>query len=180
MITKDGGLTWESVKTNLPENLYALSFFDAQMGYAVGANGAILTTTDGGITWQDQETSLKMNLYAVTVYSKTEAIVVGEQGAVLRTQDAGKTWEIQPNVTSNSLQTVVYLGGTNLWIAGRGGAILKRSESFSTVKTATVPRLPPALRFKSQKNSPRIKKPIITITDDGDIPPAAPPKIIKP
>jgi photosystem II stability/assembly factor-like uncharacterized protein len=170
--TEDGGQTWEKVKTNLRENLYALSFFDAQNGYAVGANGTIVSTVDGGATWQDQESNLQINLYAVSAYRKNEAIAVGEQGAVLRTEDGGRTWESQPNITSNSLQAVVYRGGMSLWIAGRGGSILKRTETLETVKTSQGAKLPPILRSK-----PKIKPrtPLITITDDGDIPPAAAP-----
>jgi hypothetical protein len=79
-------------------------------------------------------------------------------------------------VTGNSLQAVVYRGGTDLWVGGRGGAILKRSETFSTIKT-TGAKLPPLLR--SGRSGPTLKKriPLITVTDDGDIPPAgAPPK----
>ncbi|MEK7725253.1 MAG: hypothetical protein AAB336_12945, partial [Acidobacteriota bacterium] len=82
---------------------------------------------------------------------------------------------IQPNITSNSLQAVVYRGGTGLWVAGRGGAILKRSETLSTVKTYS-PKLPPILRLNTGKPAPKLKKPLITITDDGDIPTARPPK----
>ena len=117
-----------------------------------------------------------MNLYAVTAYKRDEAIVVGEQGTVLRTEDGGKTWERQPNITSNSMQAVVYRGGTDLWIAGRGGAILKRSESFSTVKTSVAPKLPPVLRLSGSSNKPKSRTPLLTITEDGDIPLAAPPK----
>ena len=144
-------------------------------GFVVGANGTILSTIDGGATWLDQETNLRMNLYAVSVLRKTEAIAVGEQGAVLRTLDAGKTWEIQPNVTSKSLQAVVYRGGTDLWVAGRGGAILKRSQTLSTIKTTSSQQTPPILR-NSPRPKPKLKTPVLTITDDGDIPLAVPPK----
>ncbi len=171
-------MTWRKVKTNLRENLNAVVFFDKLRGYAVGASGSILRTDDGGETWIDQESPVKMNLYAMTAYRRDVAIVVGEFGTVLRTQDGGKTWEIQPNITSNSLQAVAYRGGTQLWIGGRGGAILRRSETLSTVKTVSAPKLPPFLR--SNSNKPKLKQPIITIVDDDDIPSARPPKKDKP
>ena len=174
-MTENGGETWKSIKTNLKENLYKISFYDEKIGYAVGSKGTILRTEDGGETWQDQESSLKINLYAITAFKRDEAIVVGEQGAVLITEDGGKTWEVQPNITSNSLQAVVYRGGTDLWIAGRGGAILKRSETLSTIKTSSPPKLPPILRLGGSKK-PKSRTPLLTITDDGDILPAAQPK----
>jgi hypothetical protein len=73
------------------------------------------------------------------------------------------------------LQAVVYRGGTELWVAGRGGAILKRSETLSTIKTTSTPKAPPILRGSSRPK-PKLKTPILTITDDGDIPLAVPPK----
>ncbi|MDQ3088422.1 MAG: hypothetical protein M3Q78_07475, partial [Acidobacteriota bacterium] len=129
-----------------------------------------------GETWQDQESPVRMNLYAVTTYGRNEAIIVGELGAVLRTTDGGKTWETQPNITSNSLQAIVYRGGADLWVAGRGGSILKRSETLSTVKTTSSPKVPPILRLRDSKGSPKPRTPLLTITDDDDIPLAAPPK----
>jgi len=74
------------------------------------------------------------------------------------------------------LQAVVYRGGTELWIAGRGGSILKRSLPLSTVRTAPGPKLPPILRLGNFKTKPKIRTPLLTITDDGDIPPATEPK----
>jgi hypothetical protein len=143
---------------------------------AVGANGTILRTANGGETWQDQETAFKANLYAVTAYSRKEAIAVGESGAVFLTKDGGETWERQPNITSKSLQAVVYLGGIDLWIAGRGGSILRRSETLSAVRTTEGQKLPPTLRLGIPKTKPKTRTPILTIADDGDIPPAIEPK----
>lgn len=133
-----------------------------------------MRTEDGGATWQDQESPVRMNLFAVINYGRGEALAVGEFGTVLRTEDGGKTWEIQPNITSSSLQAIAFLGGADLWIAGRGGAILKRSESLSTVKTASSPKIPPILRL-GNRSKPKARQPLITITDDGDIPSATEP-----
>ncbi len=173
--TIDGGVTWKKIKTNLKQNLYALDFADELNGFTIGANGVILRTTDGGETWQDVESPLEINLYGVRARGKDSAIVVGELGAVWVTNDGGKNWEIQPNITTNSLQTVVFLGGRDLWIAGRGGTILKRSQTLATVKTAATV-LPPILKIGgSSKPKAKSREPLITITDDGDIPLATPP-----
>ena len=134
-----------------------------------------LRTTDGGKTWTDQETGLQTNFYAMRAYGREDVIVVGELGTVQITKDGGKTWEAQPNVTSNSLQAVAFLGGTNLWIAGSGGTILKRTTALSTVRTQIPVSIPPVLKIGASKNKPKPRQPLITITDDGDIPLAAPP-----
>jgi hypothetical protein len=53
---------------------------------------------------------------------------------------------------------------------------LKRSQALSTVRTAPGPKLPPILRLGASKTKPKTRTPILTITDDGDIPPAIQPK----
>jgi hypothetical protein len=164
------------VKTNAAENLYAVSFYDERVGYAVGAGGIIFKTEDGGATWKDNESPVRSNLFAVAVIGKNEAIAVGELGTVVVTEDGGATWHLQSNITGKVLQSIAYLGGTNLWVAGRGGTILKRIAPLSPNKI-TGPKLPPVLRSAiGGRSKPKARTPMITITDDGDIPVAVPPK----
>lgn len=50
----DAGQTWELFNTDQRLPLAALSFIDAQHGWAVGAMGTRLATRDGGRTWNPQ------------------------------------------------------------------------------------------------------------------------------
>ena len=68
--TVDGGLTWKKIKTNLKENLYALSFYDEKIGFAVGANGTILRTTTAAKLGKIRNRRLTCNLYAVKAYRR--------------------------------------------------------------------------------------------------------------
>jgi hypothetical protein len=133
-------------------------------------------TNDGGATWRDQESASRSNLYAVQAFGKGQAIAVGELGTVLLTDDAGARWETQPTITGKVLQAVVFRGGRDLWVAGRGGTILRRTEPLEPVKTAGSPKLPPVLRSAVPRNKPKPRNPLITITDDGDIPAAVQPR----
>ncbi len=47
----DAGKTWQIIAAHQPLPLDAISFVDAQRGWAVGALGSILATEDGGRTW---------------------------------------------------------------------------------------------------------------------------------
>ena len=143
-------------------------------GYAVGANGLILRTANGGVSWSDEESPSRSNLFGVTAYGRNQAVAVGELGTVLITEDAGKTWELQSNITGKALQAIVYRGGSEIWIAGRGGSILKRLEPFSPHKISGGSKLPPVLRSAAGRSSRKPRIPLITITDDGDIPKATP------
>jgi photosystem II stability/assembly factor-like uncharacterized protein len=168
LVTLDGGLTWSRVKTNARENLYAVNFYDEKVGYAVGANGIILKTMDGGLSWEDSESPLRANLFAVVALGKGTAMAVGELGTVLVTEDGGRTWLNQPNITGKVLQTIAFQGGTDLWVGGRGGTILKRIAPLEP-NSIGGPKLPPVLR-PAVKTKPKARNPLITVTDDGDIP----------
>ena len=176
LITMDAGNIWSRVKTNVSENLYAVSFFDEKIGFAVGGNGIILRTGDGGLSWRDVESPSRVNLFAVTTYGRDQAIAVGELGTVLLTGDGGKSWEMQPNITGKVLQAIVNRGGREVWVAGRGGTILKRTEPLAPGKISG-PKIAPVLRFAvGSRAKPKPRTPMISVTDDGDIPVATPPK----
>lgn len=50
----DHGRSWQLLPTGQPLPIHAMTFVDAQRGWAVGALGMILATRDGGETWQTQ------------------------------------------------------------------------------------------------------------------------------
>ncbi|MBK7932057.1 MAG: hypothetical protein IPK01_00910 [Acidobacteria bacterium] len=173
--TADGGETWTKIKTEIKENLYAVSFSDDNNGFIVGAGGLILRTVDGGMTWADQESPLRNNLFAVTATGQNSAIATGDFGTILITEDGGKTWAMQPAGTSKLLQAVASRGGSKVWVTGRGGTILRRTEPFSK-QLISWPKSPPVLIKAGNKIKPQIRKPLVTIADDGDIPIAVPQK----
>src|SRR5205085_11663117 len=139
----------------------------------------ILRTTDGGKSWKDEESPSRANLFAVQCLTPDHALAAGELGTLLLTEDAGKTWAIQPNITSKVLQAIVYRGGNRVWMAGRGGTIMKRTEPLAPVNF-TSSKGPPVLRPASMRIKPKSRTPLVTITDDGDIPMATPPASPKP
>ena len=122
----------------------------------------------------DVESPLTANLFSVTAVGSDLAIAVGEQGNVLVTTDGGKSWDSQVNITGKTLQAIVYRGGTSLWVGGRGGVILKRTRQLSPSKIVS-PKLPPVFRLAPPRY-PKPRMPILTVTDDGDIPFAILPK----
>lgn len=144
------------------------------MGFAVGENGIILRTDDGGQTWKDQESPTSNSLFAVTYFNEKNAVAVGELGTVVITDNGGANWSTTPSFTGKLLQAIVYRGGTNVWAVGRGGMILKRIEPLAAGSYAPA-KLPPTLRTRPRLDA-KPRKPAITLTDDGDIPAALPPK----
>ena len=129
---------------------------------------------DGGLSWEDSESPLRANLYAIVILGRNSAMAVGELGTVIVTEDGGRTWLNQPNITGKVLQTIAFQGGTDLWVGGRGGTILKRIAPLAP-NSLGGPKVPPTLR-PAIKTKPKPRRPLITVTDDGDIPIATPPK----
>ena len=87
--TTDGGANWTQQTTGGNGNFFSISFFDMNIGIAIGGGGK--RTTDGGVTWMSVP-SLSGNLRDIKVFDQNNAIVVGWDGAVFMTSDAGLTW----------------------------------------------------------------------------------------
>lgn len=76
-------------------------FQDRDLGWAVGAFGALATTTDGGQHWNNQANLLdnpdEFHLNTVTGDGKGRIFIAGEGGVMFRSLDSGATWEtIEP------------------------------------------------------------------------------------
>ncbi|MBV1788272.1 photosystem I reaction center subunit IV [Marinobacterium sp. D7] len=60
LYSDDQGASWQQAKTPVSVLLTALSFSDAQLGWAVGHDGTILHSRDGGLSWQLQRSGLQL------------------------------------------------------------------------------------------------------------------------
>lgn len=82
--------------------LRAVTFIDADRGWAVGDRGVILATQSGGDTWHRQHTPTLATLYDVTFVNARHGLAVGgyyssdtqtSRGVILLTADGGRTWQ---------------------------------------------------------------------------------------
>ncbi|MBN3851131.1 MULTISPECIES: YCF48-related protein [Burkholderiaceae] len=95
VISDDDGKTWrQSQQVPVSATLSAVTFADAQHGWAVGQWGVILATSDGGQTWQRQRMDISVDqpLFSVRFTNAQDGIAVGLWSLMLATHDAGKTW----------------------------------------------------------------------------------------
>ena len=79
----DDGFNFSIQPTPTTEDLYAIDFYDENVGLAVGLHGAALYTDDGGTTWQDVSIGLDRFLGDVRWIDASTAVAVGENGTVL-------------------------------------------------------------------------------------------------
>ncbi len=80
----DDAQTFFVQTTPIQDDLYAVHFYDAAIGMAVGQSGAAILTTDGGQTWRDVSTGRSSFFGGVRWLDGLRAIVVGERGEILR------------------------------------------------------------------------------------------------
>jgi photosystem II stability/assembly factor-like uncharacterized protein len=132
--TTDGGLTWQPRQVDVTEIFRAVSFVDADTGWAVGTNGAILHTSDGGDTWVRQSIATNDELRDLFFLDADNGWVVGIetthiddftgwadnwQGSVWHTSDGGQTWSEQ-SVPANAsiLNGITFVDESNGWVVG--------------------------------------------------------------
>ena len=126
--TDDGGATWTVVASTTDDfkvvvPLHAITFADANNGYAVGS-GPILKTTDGGETWERLEPAAPEELTGVTCSPESPEVCLFSTRAgdhILRTVDGGRT--LTPVVSSpDPVHAVAFASPTRALAAGAGGS----------------------------------------------------------
>ena len=95
LLSDDDGHTYRQARhVPVSATLSAVTFTDAQHGWAVGQWGVILATSDGGETWSRQRMDAVVDqpLFSVIFTSPRNGIAVGLWSLMLSTHDGGKTW----------------------------------------------------------------------------------------
>ena len=120
--------------------LTAVTFVDADRGWAVGDRGAIWHTDDGGRNWKLQRSPTACRLEAVHFFDGNNGLAVGgwtqpythqTHGVVLRTRDGGRTWQDTPGLTLPGLTHLKMIDVRQGWALG-DGSTLWRSGVFLT------------------------------------------------
>lgn len=123
------GRQWTQVAAPAHATLTAVDFADAQHGWAVGHDGAILQTADGGASWTLQRYDVAQNqpLLDVAALDATHALAIGAYGLMLATADGGGNWTPvnAPALLEEGLHlnAVVRLGNGALLVVGETGLV---------------------------------------------------------
>lgn len=141
----DSGSTWDAagIQTNTDENLRDITFFDFQVGFAMGNNGQI-SWSNGGNTWENLPKLTSENLNALSKLDSSTAVIVGDKGVILKSEDMAKTWrKIEVPFTENFNAVDFwdeYLG----FISADNGLVLQTKdggESWVQIPSGTVRNL---------------------------------------
>ena len=122
---------WEPLNTGTTQDLQAVHFVNADVGYAAGAAGTVVKTTDGGATWTDVSLSLGLDIQDLYFFDESTGLVVGPQGRIGRTEDGGATWALVPSGTSKTLYSVSFSGPVGI-IGAESQGILRSDDQGRT------------------------------------------------
>jgi hypothetical protein len=118
-------------------HLYAVSFFDSDLGLAVGDAGTILRTTDAGTTWARQESGSTKTLFGVAFFDALHAVAVGEYGCMLRSTDGGAHWSRQAEATTQTLKDIPLLLEHRHHV-GTFGTVLRSDDGWRALDRKSV------------------------------------------
>lgn len=158
----DGGSSWERQHVNSEAlgPLLDILFIDDTRGFAIGAEGKMLTTDDAGKTWLDGSITTRMvdapliaksdsndanglasddigvdetppHLNAI-VQSKLGLLIVGETGAAFRSRDAGVSWARIDFPYSGPLFGAVVLDDESIIVYGLSGNVYSTRDLGSS------------------------------------------------
>lgn len=129
VVTSSDGTDWTQVATPSQATLTALSFSDANNGWAVGHDSTVLHTADGGKTWtlQNYAPQTHVPLLSVLALDAKRALAAGAYGLFLETSDGGAHWTtaIAQALTQDGrhLNVITRLNDGTLFIAGENGLL---------------------------------------------------------
>ena len=123
-------IAWVPQTSGTKADLCAVSFADANDGWAVGYSGTILHTADGGGTWTPQSSGTpSATLESVAFPDATHGWAVGTGGTIISTTDGGAYWAAQSSETPEALSCVAFPDATHGWAVGQGGTILSTADA---------------------------------------------------
>jgi predicted small lipoprotein YifL len=105
MLSSSDAITWTSLNSATPNNIYALTTNGGGVYLAAGANGTIIYTTDR-VNWVAANSGTANDLRGMT-YGNGRYVAVGAQGTLLTSTDA-VTWQAVAGQSSSDLIGVAY------------------------------------------------------------------------
>ena len=121
--SRDGGVTWTSLKTPDKRSIRDLAFGTAARGFLLDTRGELWQTTNAGAAWKEIECLGAWRPFGVDFSDATHGFVLASpmgpsHGAyLLRTNDTGKTWHPQ-FVSGGPARALEGAGGTSYLLVG--------------------------------------------------------------
>jgi len=119
----DGGDNWTEYDAGVSEFFFDMTFYDSEIGFAVGANGTIIKTTNGGEDWALLSSGTSNDLFSISMPSLNTIWMVGDNGTVLSSTNQGDTWTLDNTISDEKLNSISFRDTDTGFIAGNNGAL---------------------------------------------------------
>jgi hypothetical protein len=111
-------------------DLTAISFYDKDLGAAVGSGGAIVRTTDGGRTWQLEPSRSYLDFLAVSFDSLGQPVALANNGDFYKSERSGDlTIMYHTAAPGPSVQSAFLFTTKEAWAWGSDSVLYQVSES---------------------------------------------------
>ena len=124
--------SWSSQTSGTTNNLYAVSFADANTGTAVGAGGTILRKTNGGTIWMNQVnpgSGTSTQYWGVDFVDAANGMAVADNGTIVRTTNGGLDWVNEISGTIGNLYAVSIHDASTATAVGQAGTVARGSNA---------------------------------------------------
>lgn len=123
--TTDGGKTWSKAEIDISAQLANIYFLDDKHGWAIGADGTIVSTSNGR-DWEPQTSKVGNGLKGIYFVNKDVGYAVGESDTILSTKNGGGSWKVLQggqlgaigDDDANMYSAIQFLNEEIGWIAG--------------------------------------------------------------
>lgn len=135
---------WQQVESGTDAHLYGIHFQGSKLGWAVGSDGIVISSTNGGKTWtgSDSKSITDDILTQVNFTTPTNGWLVG-RGKVHYTGSGGKSWRVQYQdrpigESPRGILDLHFITTSEGWAVGGSGTILHTKDGgakWQPVKT---------------------------------------------
>ncbi|WP_373492764.1 YCF48-related protein [Aquiflexum sp.] len=123
--TIDGGLSWVEQEAPSKNRMWAVGFFNENLGLMVGEGGDVYRTTNGGQTWQLSNAGTQRTLKSVKFLNENRVYAVGDNGEVFRSTNGGQSWARQTVGTTSNLNSLFFVNQDTGYIATSQGQVIR-------------------------------------------------------
>jgi photosystem II stability/assembly factor-like uncharacterized protein len=138
--TANGGTTFDGINIANIQTYYGVSFRkSSNIVYAVGNNGAIISSTNSGSSWATRQSGLDVDYKATQFRTATLGYIVGENGLFLVTTNGGTTLTNRSRPVSGAFHDIAFTTNPFGYIAGDNGVALRTANSGANWTSLNLP-----------------------------------------
>ncbi len=116
------------INTNLDDEIYAMDFWNNEIGAAVGNNGAIYLTTNGGVNWDSKKNGFYDNIRDLSI-ADNYSYIVGLNNRIFKINNSNFSIDSISIPGGEKMFGIYFHDQNNGYIAGESGKILKTSNN---------------------------------------------------